>query len=141
MEVSTPASVAFIAVLSLVEFASAADRCAGPEHCVGKNGFGVAVGVISFVAAVAYLLADYFDPYLAESIDLYVGAFLVVWWSVGVAINTGAGGLFPTTGNGYFASWGCFLGSVQWTYHSYQEIYGAPPDDKLDADLAESDSP
>eukprot|EP00183_Erythrolobus_madagascarensis_P006735 CAMPEP_0185844732 /NCGR_PEP_ID=MMETSP1354-20130828/849_1 /TAXON_ID=708628 /ORGANISM="Erythrolobus madagascarensis, Strain CCMP3276" /LENGTH=154 /DNA_ID=CAMNT_0028544497 /DNA_START=120 /DNA_END=584 /DNA_ORIENTATION=+ len=109
-------SLAFLSVTSLVQFASSADICNQLNRCTDKLGWGVAVGVVSFIVAVAMLVLHLKAEETADKFDKWVAIFLVIWWAGGVGSNTSAG--YPATNNVYYFSWACFFAAVYYAIHS-----------------------
>merc|ERR1719229_590832 len=80
--------------------------CSKLPDCRDDDAFGVAAGVIGFVAAIAYLYSGAIGP------DFGAG-FMFLWWTISLGVltfNTSAPNV--TVNNGYLAIWTAFLTSV-----------------------------
>ncbi len=92
--------------------AQAAQLCDEFSFCEDEIAYAVAAGAISAFVCAVFLVLNFLNR-ANEKIAYYTSIGLFVWWIPAVGVLTFD---FPFTttliGNGYFASWGCFLISL-----------------------------
>jgi len=99
-----------IMIGSIVELAQASRWCAELGRCSGEYGFAVAVGVISLIASLVYLILMQVSPDAGSLMGMPMAAFLTVMWFFGVGVVTFSAP-FTMLCNGYVATWTCFIAS------------------------------
>merc|ERR1719336_3768404 len=100
-----------IAGCSMIVVIQAAVECGADYNdkgCKDEYGYTVAAGVISFVVAIIALLCNACCSEFFPKIRPAFAIFLVIWWIGGTGVSTFKAP-FSDTGNGFFASWACFI--------------------------------
>eukprot|EP00658_Telonema_sp_P-2_P039798 TRINITY_DN28436_c0_g1_i1.p2 TRINITY_DN28436_c0_g1~~TRINITY_DN28436_c0_g1_i1.p2 ORF type:complete len:367 (+),score=96.62 TRINITY_DN28436_c0_g1_i1:92-1102(+) len=113
--------LAIIGVASLVELIAAGKLCTQSGDCSNQNGFAVAGGCGSMLVCIAFFSMNVVipDSSLLVTARHWVGLFLTGWWLVAVVVLT-FDKPFTTTGNGYFACWAAFVGSLMLAFASHR---------------------
>ncbi|KAL7560776.1 hypothetical protein ACA910_005343 [Epithemia clementina (nom. ined.)] len=103
---------------------NACDEDGSTQFCK-RSKFAISVGTISFVAALAMVMAI-FKHLSAAIIELGVSSFLILLWTFGVGFITFGGDKSPgtTIGNLYFSTWISFILTVFLFGKSFQEFMG-----------------
>ncbi len=109
--------MAVIAVGSLAELVAAGKVCSQTGDCTKQNGYAVAVGVISLTTALGYLFMLRSQPGTLLGMNGIIGVVQGLFWTAAVGVLT-FDRPFTFTGNGYFASWICFLAAMHFMYSS-----------------------
>lgn len=115
------ASLAIIFITSLFEFAYAAKNCHSKNSCENEDAFAVGVGVISFFFCLFQLMFVRLGAPAGIVCAKPIGLMLVLLWSAGLGSNTSSNGPFQSPchhANGFFASWLCWVASLQYCYSS-----------------------
>jgi hypothetical protein len=123
---------AFIWLASLVVFAGTADYSRSLGKCNALCGYGIAVGIISFIFASLILLAHYFvwlgridrNGWFTNAAEMRFMVALVIWWGPGVgglsAVNRGPSGVvYHTSGLALFFGWLAFFATIYGAYKAY----------------------
>eukprot|EP00040_Diaphanoeca_grandis_P015312 m.77986 g.77986 ORF g.77986 m.77986 type:complete len:304 (-) comp25066_c0_seq1:108-1019(-) len=108
-------AVVMLTAMSIAEFAATADMCYIHKNCdsvVGAD-FALAAGILSFMCCIV-LLGMYLSIGVRRVVEIFLALFLAVLWGFAMIVNTGKDGPFPSSNNGYFATWACLL--VSWYY-------------------------
>lgn len=109
-----------VLVTSLIEMSVAADNCDTVGDCKRRNGYAVAVGVVSSALCIIFLLLGKVKGGATSGTAEKVLAFiLLVLWCAAAGVTTGPDGPFYATGNGYFTTWFAFFASVVYAYHVF----------------------
>lgn len=95
---------AILIIGSLMVFFGGISACSSGS-CGGREGYAVAVGIISFVVAVVRVAIE---SKLDATQSRFFAIFFIVWWAIAFSILT-FWGPFNVAGNGYF---GCVAGLV-----------------------------
>lgn len=93
---------------SLVVLLQAAIWC---DNCNGKEAYTVAVGGVSAVISLVYLMMARYNR-LPSNARFVLAVFMFIWWTIGAGVLTFPGGMFQFTGNGYFGAWGAWCSSA-----------------------------
>ncbi|CAM9459996.1 unnamed protein product [Phaeothamnion confervicola] len=90
-----------------------------PSLGSGKNGFAVAVGVISLAVSGALLAAKIVGRTdLIQNMHTPISIFLFFWWVAGAGVGTFSGPFSATAYlNGYFSAWTAFLCAARYAYN------------------------
>jgi len=101
-----------ILVASCVELAQAGENCETKGvDCDENNGYAVAVGCVSLIVCLLYIVLFRFSPATLSQFNKFMPIFLFLWWGIGTLVLT-FDSPFIETGNGYFACWGAVLLSI-----------------------------
>eukprot|EP00051_Salpingoeca_urceolata_P026821 m.478871 g.478871 ORF g.478871 m.478871 type:complete len:351 (-) comp21255_c0_seq1:381-1433(-) len=119
---------------SVIVFSTASDMCHSShfEKCSDKDySWAIACGVISALLCLLRLvlgMPQFRRPLPSVSVgfelttDMMFSVFLVIWWSLGAAVNTRNRGIFPNTNNGYFATWISFFAAATYAAKAWAHL-------------------
>jgi hypothetical protein len=93
----------FGSVITMIAASRACDT-ESQGSCENNNAFAVSVGVISLVFVGFHLVTHFYAKDLHNRLTPAIGAFLAIWWLVGVGSSTFESP-FKVVGNGYMAMW------------------------------------
>jgi hypothetical protein len=123
---------AFVWLASLVVFAGTADYSRSVGTCNALCGYGIAVGIVSFIFASLILLAHCFvwlgridrNGWFTNAAEMRFMVALVIWWGPGVgglsAVNHGSSGVvYHTSGLALFFGWLAFFATIYGAYKAY----------------------
>jgi len=115
------------------------------KGCDSEYGYAIVASIISMVFAGAFIP---FHTRCSETISKYFALFLFVWWAAAAGTFTFDKPFKMHVGNGWFASWGCFLLSLAfcleaWGYGSEQTTAPSDADSaaNLEAPPADPENP
>eukprot|EP00010_Vexillifera_abyssalis_P001206 CAMPEP_0201552368 /NCGR_PEP_ID=MMETSP0173_2-20130828/15465_1 /ASSEMBLY_ACC=CAM_ASM_000268 /TAXON_ID=218659 /ORGANISM="Vexillifera sp., Strain DIVA3 564/2" /LENGTH=343 /DNA_ID=CAMNT_0047962841 /DNA_START=29 /DNA_END=1060 /DNA_ORIENTATION=+ len=100
---------------SLFYLTQAATICDDADGCNSYLGWAVAAGTVSMALTLVLGLLTWFDKLQSPLMHTVCSAFLVLWWTFGTGIGTFKEP-FVGTGNGFFAGWCSFIGSVYYLW-------------------------
>eukprot|EP00298_Acanthocystis_sp_HF-20_P011195 c19277_g2_i4.p1 GENE.c19277_g2_i4~~c19277_g2_i4.p1 ORF type:complete len:127 (+),score=41.87 c19277_g2_i4:96-476(+) len=103
--------VLVIFAASVIELTAAATLCDRSRKCEDQLGWAVAVGAVSTLVTLIFLVLSKF----LNRVRMFIAILLVVVWIPGCGVLT-FDRPFVITGNGYFSAWVAFFYSVYWFF-------------------------
>lgn len=127
------AAQCFIWLASIVVFGSTADFATSNNRCSSLCRFGIATGVLSFIATTLILVAHYLtwsskvhkSSWFSSAAEKRIMFGLAIWWTVGVSCLSAFGkadgntAVRHTSELAIMFGWLAFFGSIYGTYKAY----------------------
>mmetsp|Transcript_14691 Transcript_14691/g.20568 ORF Transcript_14691/g.20568 Transcript_14691/m.20568 type:complete len:337 (-) Transcript_14691:232-1242(-) len=113
--------MAIISVASLIELTAAGKNCHDQNSCTKQNGYAVAVGVLGFLIAIAYIFVLKRQPETLTSINGIIGSSNAIFWMIAVIVLT-FDRPFVETSNGYFSTWIAFFAASHFLFWSVPRV-------------------